>query len=99
MQKPVGNKLNTMIGHSGNSDVDLTVNVEIDTIAIAYGMLCSLYAKGELTDLELEKGIQKLHKLIERDKKRKKFNNNSYNQSTPKLFNSPEQNTRRNWLF
>ena len=48
MQKPVENKLSTVVGHSGNSDVDLVVNIDIDTKAIAYGVLCSLYAKGEL---------------------------------------------------
>ena len=70
------NQLNTLIGHSGNSDVDLTVNIDIDTKGIAYGMLCSLYAKGELTKLELYKAIHRLDKLIERDKRKKEMKNN-----------------------
>ena len=76
MHGPIENKLNTLVGHSGNSDVDLTVNIDIDTKGIAYGMLCSLYAKGELTKLELYKAIHRLDKLIERDKRKKEMNNN-----------------------
>ena len=72
MHGPIENKLNTLVGHSGNSDVDLTVNIDIDTKGIAYGMLCSLYAKGELTKLELYKAIHRLDKLIERDKREKR---------------------------
>lgn len=72
MQRPIENKLNSLIGHSGNSDVDLTVNIDIDTKAIAYGVMCSLYAKGELDDSQLEKAIQKLDSLIEKDKKNQK---------------------------
>ena len=64
-----------MVGHSGNSDVDLEVNIDIDTKAIAYGMLCSLYAKGELSEVELENAIQRLDTFIERDKRKRKENN------------------------
>lgn len=71
MEKPVLNKLSTLVGHSGNSDVDLVVNIDIDTKAIAYGVLCSLYAKGEINEKELEKAIQKLDTLIERDKRKR----------------------------
>ncbi|WP_100404307.1 hypothetical protein [Bacillus solitudinis] len=98
MQKPVENKLNTMVGHSGNSDVDLTVKVDIDTKAIAYGMICSLYARGDLNELELEKAIQKLDSLIDRDKEKRKLTNNNITVSKPKLFDFPQQNSRRNWF-
>lgn len=101
----------TVVGHSGNSDVDLTVNIEIETRSIAYGMLCSLYAKGELTDFELEKGLRKLENLIERDKRNKKHHRNVDNK--PKLFEFPRSDeskdghhrserkktgSHRNWL-
>jgi ribosome-associated translation inhibitor RaiA len=98
MQKPIENKLSTVVGHSGNSDVDLEVNIDIDTKAIAYGMLCSLYAKGDLSDVELEKAIQKLDSLIERDKRKRKSNNNINIENKPKLFDFPPKNTRRNWF-
>ncbi|GIN64408.1 hypothetical protein J27TS8_44010 [Robertmurraya siralis] len=101
MQKPVENKLNTIVRHSGNSDVDLEVNIDIDTKAIAYGMLCSLYAKGELSEMELNKAIQKLDTLIERDKRKKKLDNNNYQVNIgrkPKLFDLHPKNTRREKL-
>ena len=75
MHGPIENELNTLVRHSGNSDVDLTVNIDIDTKGIAYGMLCSLYAKGELTKLEVYKAI---HTMISNrmDKRKKEMNNN-----------------------
>lgn len=96
MESPVENKLQSMVSHSGNSDVDLTLNIEIDTKAIAYGMLCSLYAKGDLSEQELEKAIQKLDNLIERD--RNKTSDIKYNDSKPKLYIFPEKTRRRNWI-
>jgi hypothetical protein len=98
MERQIENKLNTLVGHSGNSDVDLVVNIDIDTKAIAYGMLCSLYAKGELTELELEKAIQKLDRLIERDKRNKKLNNEPIIENKPRLFDFSPQRRRRNWF-
>lgn len=96
MQKPFENKLSTVVGHSGNSDVDLEVNIDIDTKAIAYGMLCSLYAKGDLSEVELEKAIQKLDTFIERDKRKRKANNDTIIENKPKLFDFPPKNTGRN---
>ncbi|WP_449537560.1 hypothetical protein [Ferdinandcohnia sp. Marseille-Q9671] len=97
MRKPIENKLNSLIRNSGNSDVDLVVNVDIDTKAIAYGMLCSLYAKGELNDLQLEKAIQKLDGLIERDRKRQRAKDRS-GKNNAKLYDFPHVSTRRGWL-
>lgn len=95
MQKPAQNKLNSLIGHSGNSDVDLTVN--IDTKAIAYSMLCSLYAKGDLNEEELENAIRKLDSLIERDKKNQR-NNTEIIENRPQSFNHTQQKYRRKWI-
>ena len=85
------NKLETIIGHSGNSDVDLVVNVDIDTKAIAYGMLCSLYAKGDLTDQELEQAVRKLDNLIERDNNKKRSDYGYTKESKVKLFQFPNR--------
>jgi hypothetical protein len=96
MEKPFENKLNTVVGNSGNSDVDLVVNIDIDTNAIAYAVLCSLYAKGEINDLELEKAIKKLDSLIERDKgNRKSKSNTTIIDNNRNLFDFPR---RRNWF-
>jgi hypothetical protein len=97
MQKPVQNKLNTLIGHSGNSDVDLVVNIDIDTKAIAYSILCSLHAKGELNEQELENAIQKLDSLIERDKKKQK-ERDQFIENRSRIHEFPQQNTRRRWF-
>lgn len=51
------------IGQSGNSDVDVNVNVEIETVSIAYAMLCSLWARNQMTDLEFERAINKFEQL------------------------------------
>jgi ribosome-associated translation inhibitor RaiA len=88
MQNFVENEAKTLMKNSGNSDVDLTVNLDIDTKAIAYGMMCSLYAKGELNDAQLDKAVRKLDSLLERDKRRK--NNKHYTgASTPRVFHFP----------
>ena len=81
MENYVTNKLDAIVGHSGNSDVDLLINIDIDNKSIAYGMLCSLFAKGELTELELEKAVQKLDSLMERYKNEKKSNEKSIHNS------------------
>jgi hypothetical protein len=92
-REKIENFSKTVVGHSGNSDVDLTVNIDIDTKSIAFGMLCSLFAKGELSDVELEKGLRKLEELIDRDKRRKKHHSNSNHK--PKLFEFPEHDEKR----
>lgn len=94
MQRPIENNLNSHIGHSGNSDVDLTVNIDIDTKAIAYGVICSLYAKGELNDSQLEKAIQKLDSLIEKDKKKQ----NPVIMNNKHKSDSSSRRPRRKWL-
>jgi len=95
LDKPIENKLNTLVGHSGNSDVDLVVNIDINTKAIAYGMLCSLYAKGELTESQLLRAVGVLDKLIKRDKRRRKSNKNLAIENQPSLLDSPERRPRR----
>ncbi|KAB2333956.1 hypothetical protein [Bacillus mesophilum] len=96
MERQVENNLKTVIERSGNSDVDLTVNVDIDTTPIAYGILCSIFAKGDLTELELEKAIQKLDHLIDRDKNKKRRKKSEENK--PKLYDFPQPPSRRNWF-
>lgn len=51
------------IGHSGNSDVDVHVNVQVDTRPIAYAMLCSLLATQQITHNEFKKALDKLEEL------------------------------------
>ncbi|WP_223593863.1 hypothetical protein [Neobacillus bataviensis] len=97
MERLSENQLNSLIRNSGNSDVDLTVHVDIDTKAIAYGMLCSLYAKGELTEFELERAVQKLDRLIEKSKRNQKPVSTSVDNKTTS-YNTSEPRRRRSWF-
>jgi hypothetical protein len=64
--KDMDNEVNenlAKIGHSGNSDVDVHVNVQVDTRPIAYAMLCSLLATKQITSVEFESAIGRLDEL------------------------------------
>ncbi|WP_053217341.1 hypothetical protein [Virgibacillus senegalensis] len=95
MQKPVENNLRTLLKNSGNSDVDLEVNIDIDTKAIAYGIICSLYGRGDLSERELDKAVQKLDRLVERDRKNRKSNESHLRVSRPKIYDFPDMERRR----
>lgn len=72
------------IGESGNSDVDVYVNVEVNTNPIAYAMLCSLLATRQITRPEFDEAIKHLDRLM-------KETNNS-NNSTGRLQGPPPRN-------
>lgn len=55
------------VAHSGNSDVD--VIVEVNTMPIAYAMLCSLRATNQLSQHEFEDAIKKLKNLVDEDRR------------------------------
>ncbi|MGM7635196.1 hypothetical protein [Bacillus sp. Hm123] len=74
------------VGHSGNSDVDIHIDVEVDTKPVAYAMLCSLLATKQLTTEEFEEALERLQKLIDKDKRRRIEKKNDPS-SRVKLFN------------
>lgn len=57
------NENNARIGHSGNSDVDIQLNVQVDTRPIAYAILCSLLATKQMTNEEFATAVQKMDEL------------------------------------
>lgn len=57
------NENNAKIGHSGNSDVDIQLNVQVDTRPIAYAILCSLLATKQMTNEEFATAVQKMDEL------------------------------------
>ncbi|RFU65327.1 hypothetical protein [Peribacillus glennii] len=57
------NENNARIGHSGNSDVDIQLNVQVDTRPIAYAILCSLLATKQMTNEEFSAAVQKMDEL------------------------------------
>jgi hypothetical protein len=59
----------SQIGHSGNSDVDINVNVQVDTMPIAFAILCSLLATKQLTSEEFDLAVRKLEALSTNYKK------------------------------
>jgi hypothetical protein len=93
------NDSQSMIGRSGNSDVD--INIEIDTKAIAYAMLCSLYAMDRLDEKQFEKAIKKFESVMSKNDSTKINSrvNESNGKSQPRIFHIPEQDSRkRKWI-
>ncbi|MFP7479116.1 hypothetical protein [Terribacillus saccharophilus] len=56
------NDNHSQVTHSGNADVD--VKVEVDTMPIAYAMLCSLLATKQLSEHEFNNAVRKLKNLV-----------------------------------
>ncbi|MGI8387771.1 hypothetical protein [Robertmurraya sp. P23] len=66
------------IGYSGNSDVDVHVNIDVDTRPIAYAVLCSLLATKQLSQSEFETAVKKMEELTGGNSKmRKTINDDS----------------------
>jgi hypothetical protein len=59
----------SQIGHSGNSDVDVNVNIQVDTMPIAFAILCSLLATKQMTNEEFDQAVAKLETLSNHYKK------------------------------
>ncbi|PAD22826.1 hypothetical protein [Terribacillus saccharophilus] len=73
------NDNNSQVANSGNSDVD--VIVEVNTMPIAYAMLCSLYATKQLSLTEFEDAIKNLKSLVDEDRV-----NNDNDPNTAKIY-------------
>lgn len=95
LEKQIENKLKTLIDKSGNSDIDLVVNIE--TKAIAYSVLCGIYARGDINEEELERAVEKLDSLIERDKRKQRDRNQVLEFNQNKRENS-NRTSRRKWI-
>lgn len=76
------------VGQSGNSDVDVNVNIEIETISIAYAMLCSMWARNQMSDVEFERAIDKLEELRKRKSESNTVNQVRANESNRKANNN-----------
>ncbi|GAB4074566.1 hypothetical protein GCM10028778_20690 [Barrientosiimonas marina] len=63
----VTNDQQSSIDYSGNSNVDVDVNV--DTTPIAYAMLCSLLATNQMSNSEFESAVSELDDLTMKDGK------------------------------
>ncbi|WP_409305524.1 hypothetical protein [Peribacillus sp. SCS-155] len=57
------------VGHSGNSNVDVHVNIEIDTKPVAYAMLCSLLATNAISHDEFNSALRKWEELTDENDK------------------------------
>lgn len=78
------------VGQSGNSDVDVNVNIEIETISIAYAMLCSMWARNQMTDVQFERALDKLEEL-----RKRKSESNTVNQVQSNESNRNANNNKR----
>lgn len=63
----VTNKGLNSIGHSGNSDVDVKIDVNVDTTAIGFAILCSLYATGQMNNDEFQNATRILGDLTNKE--------------------------------
>ncbi|WP_256241582.1 hypothetical protein [Bacillus sp. V3B] len=78
------------IGHSGNSDVDLKVDINVDTTPIGFAILCSLLATEQMNNEQFQISIQKLEELTNR--KMSNFSGRDFNNLTNvRLFNLKRQ--------
>ena len=64
------NKNDLSVRQSGNSDVDVNVHVNVDTRAIAYALLISMFERKQLSSTEFNSAVRKLDELIERAESR-----------------------------
>ncbi|WP_052342547.1 hypothetical protein [Bacillus sp. EB01] len=64
------NENHANVGHSGNSKVDVNVNVQIDTKALAYALLCSSLARKEISNDDFDHAISKLEELLNKQPKK-----------------------------
>jgi len=60
----IRNISNSVVKQSGNSDVDVQIDVHIDNSAIAYAILCSLYATNQMNIQEFNTSVRMLKDLI-----------------------------------
>jgi hypothetical protein len=56
------------IDRSGNFDVDVQVDVHVDTTAIAFALLCSLLATKQMNNEEFEEAVRRLESLTHQGK-------------------------------
>lgn len=59
----IENENKNSIDHSGNSDVDVKVDVHVDTTAIGFALLCSLLATKQMNNEEFEEAVRRLENL------------------------------------
>ena len=77
------------IGDSGNSNVDVNVIVEVDTMPIAFAMLCSMWASKQMSDADFELAVRKLEKLTGKQVNRSFFSENDINNA--KIFDKNQR--------
>ncbi|WP_274854051.1 hypothetical protein [Bacillus methanolicus] len=53
----------SQVAHSGNSDVNVHVNIQVDVTPIAFAVLYSLLATKQLSNEEFELALKKLEKF------------------------------------
>ncbi|WHY79008.1 hypothetical protein QNH20_07710 [Neobacillus sp. WH10] len=69
----IRNETINSIGQSGNSDVDIQIDVHVDTTAIAFAILCSLLATKQMNNVEFEEAVERLQSLNLRENYRYKL--------------------------
>lgn len=52
--------VSSAVNHSGNSDVDVKVHVNLDTMPIALALLCLSYANKQISEQQFSEAVEKL---------------------------------------
>lgn len=81
--------LSAAVNRSGNSDVDVNVNIQVDTMPIGLSLLCLSFAKKQITREEFESAVKELVKVTNNYKK---SDRNRDRESRVKLFNDNKSN-------
>ncbi|MED4400827.1 hypothetical protein [Metabacillus fastidiosus] len=77
------------INRSGNSDVDVNIDIQLDTMPIALALLCLSFANKQLTRKQFEAAVEELVEVTDRYKKGQKKRKG---ESKVKLFNEDKTN-------
>ncbi|SDH86076.1 hypothetical protein SAMN05192534_11336 [Alteribacillus persepolensis] len=72
------------VDKSGNSDVDVTVN--IDTSALAYAYACMMYAEGKLNKRQFDHMVREMDQLYDRKEYTRRFQKEETRKPVPWLF-------------
>lgn len=68
--------INLLVEKSGNSNVDVDVVVEADTMPVAYAILIAQWSSGKLSDTNFERAVQKLEELTGQHSRKKNRGHN-----------------------
>ncbi|MED4404009.1 hypothetical protein [Metabacillus fastidiosus] len=74
----IRSSFSSSLDHSGNSNNDIQINIEVDTAPLAFSLLSLAYANKQLTREEFDLAVQEL-KIFSEDRRNRMFNGGKRN--------------------